>query len=798
MRREALLLSALLLAGGALSAQQHPPQPTEQLRRLFASREFAPERFGPARWLPGGGAYSTLERSAAAEGGTDLVRYDAATGARSVLVSAARLVPAGATSPLQVEDYAWSPDGGKLLVFTNSQRVWRLNTRGDYWVLDLKGGALKKLGGDAPASTLMFAKFSPDGTRVAYVRQGDLYVESLADGRITRLTSDASPTTVNGTSDWVYEEEFSLRDGYRWSPDGTKIAFWHFDMSGVRDFVLINDTDSLYSFTIPVQYPKAGQTNSAVTAGVVSAAGGPITWLKLPGDPRNDYLPWMEWADAKDVMLQRVNRRQDTDQVMLADAATGEVRPVFTEHDSAWVDVVEEVPWLDEGHTTFLWTSERDGWRHLYAVNRATGAARLLTPGACDVMGVEAIDRAGKWIYIAASPENATQRYLYRVPLGGGKAERVTPAAETGSHMYQISPDARWAIHSWSTFDTPPVTELVRLPAETRVRPLVENARLRAAAAPLIPRKTDFFQVKLPDGATLDGWMILPKDFDPGKKYPLFMQVYSEPAGQTVVDRWGGNGMLWHHLIADQGYVVASVDNRGTPAPKGRAWRKVVYGAIGVLSSREQADAVRVLTRTRPYLDSARVGIWGWSGGGSATLNAMFRYPDVYRVGMAVAPVADQRLYDSIYQERYVGLPQDNPEGYRVGSPINFAEGLRGDLLVVHGSGDDNVHYQGTERLVNRLVELDKPFQLMVYPNRTHCICQGQNTTLHLYSLLTRYLTEHLPAGGVSATDKAAPARSPAPAAPAPTGSAALEPARAPSAGAGPVIGTGAPAGDHR
>ncbi len=778
MRREALVALIALLAAAPLSAQQRPPQPTAMLQRLFASRDFAPQRFGPARWLENGAAYSTLERSAEAKGGTDIVRYETATGQRSVLVSAARLVPAGATSPLEIDDYQWSPDGGKLLVFTNTQRVWRMNTRGDYWVLDLKSGALKKLGGDAPASTLMFAKFSPDGTRVAYVRQGDLYVESLADGKITRLTSDASPTIVNGTTDWVYEEEFDLRDAFRWSPDGSKIAFWHFDMSGVRDFLLIDDTDSLYSFTVPVQYPKAGQTNSAVTAGVVSATGGSITWLKLPGDPRNDYLPRMEWADSRDLILQRINRRQDTDRVLVADAATGEVRPVMTEHDSAWVDVVDDLTWLDAAHSTFLWTSERDGWRHLYAVTRATGAARLLTPGAYDVMGVEAIDRSGGWIYIAASPDNATQRYLYRVPLRGGKAERITPAAQAGTHSYQISPDAHWALHSWSTFDTPPVTELVRLPAQARVRALAENERLRAAVAPLITRKTEFFQVKLPDGATLDGWMILPKDFDPARRYPLFMQVYSEPAGQTVVDRWGGNGMLWHHLIADQGYVVASVDNRGTPAPKGRAWRKVVYGAIGVLSSREQADAVRVLTRTRPYLASTRVGIWGWSGGGSATLHAMFRYPDVYRVGMSVAPVADQRLYDSVYQERYVGLPQENAEGYRLGSPISFAEGLRGDLLLVHGSGDDNVHYQGTERLVNRLVELNKPFQLMVYPNRTHCICQGENTTLHLYSLLTRYLTEHLPEGGVAATEKASPA-----------------PAGAATPGAGPLIGVEEPAG---
>jgi len=266
--------------------------------------------------------------------------------------------------------------------------------------------------------------------------------------------------------------------------------------------------------------------------------------------------------------------------------------------------------------------------------------------------------------------------------------------------------------------------------------------------APLITRPGEFFKVAVSDGVTLDGWMIKPANFDSTRVYPLLMYVYGEPAGQTAVDSWSG-GHLWEHMIADQGYVVATVDNRGTPAPRGRAWRKMVYGAIGVLSSREQADAVRALTASRRYLDPSRVAILGWSGGGSSTLQAMFRYPDVYQVGMSVAPVPDERLYDTIYQERYMGLLQNPADSarYQRASPINQAEGLNGQLLIVHGSGDDNVHYQGTERLVNRLVALGKPFDFMAYPNRSHCICEGRGTTLHIYSLLTRYLMEHLPAG---------------------------------------------------
>ncbi len=407
---------------------------------------------------------------------------------------------------------------------------------------------------------------------------------------------------------------------------------------------------------------------------------------------------------------------------MLADAATGATRTILTERDSAWVDVVDEIQWLAKG-TEFLWTSERDGWRHVYRVSRDGKRVTNITPGSFDVVDIAAVDEPGQWLYYVASPDNATQRYLYRTRLDGKQSVvRVSPATATGTHSYRISPDAHWAFHTYSHLDSPSVIELVQLPSHRVVRTLVDNAKQRAAVAPVIARPGEFFKVTVSDGVAVDGWMIKPANFDSARVYPLLMYVYGEPAGQTTADSWSGSS-LWYHLIADQGYVVPTVDNRGTPAPRGRAWRKVVYGAIGVLSSRDQADAVRALTGSRRYLDPTRVAIWGWSGGGSSTLQAMFRYPDVYQVGMSVAPVPDERLYDTIYQERYMGLlntPAD-AERYRRASPINQAEGLKGRLLVVHGSGDDNVHYQGTERLVNRLVELDKPFDFMAYPNRSHC-----------------------------------------------------------------------------
>ncbi|HEY0969799.1 MAG TPA: S9 family peptidase [Gemmatimonadales bacterium] len=719
---------------------------TALLRRIFASPDFVADWAGRIQWLDGD-SYTVVERGE--DGGAAILRVDAATGAREVLVPAAQLRPAGADRPLSVEGYAFSNDRRRVLIFTNSERVWRQNTRGDYWVLDRETGALHELGGpDAAPSTLMFAKLSPSGDRVAYVREGEIYVEPSGGGPVTRLTHDASRTVVNGRSDWVYEEEFSLRDGFRWSPDGRSIAYWQFDMEGVRDFLLVNNTDSLYSFATPIQYPKAGETNSAVRLGVVAAAGGPTVWVRLEGDPRQMYVPRMEWAGPGELIVQHVNRHQNRNEVLVADAATGGTRRVLVDTDSAWLDVNDGPQWIDGGRS-FLWLSERDGWRHVYAVSRDDGGTRLLTPGDYDVIDVAGVDEKGGWLYVIASPDDATRRYLYRVPLRRpGAPARVSPADEVGTHGYTVAPGGRWALHTVSSFDVPARTEVVALPSHRVARTLVTNDRLREAVAPVLARvRTDFFQVPVDEGVALDGWMIRPAELDSARAYPVLVHVYGEPASQTVVDRWPGAQGLWHRMLADAGYVVISVDPRGTPAPRGRAWRKVIHGAIGPLSSQDIASAVRTLTRTRPYLDSTRVAIWGWSGGGSSTLNAMFRHPDVFHVGMAVAPVPDQRLYDSIYQERYVGLPQEHPERYHASSPINFAEGLRGRLLVVHGTGDDNVHYQGAERLVNRLVELGKQFDFMPYPNRSHCICEGEGTTLHLYTLLTRYLTTNLPAG---------------------------------------------------
>lgn len=751
-----LVLLALAFAHPLPAQQTDSAQLT--VARIFGSREFAVESFGPTRWL-NDSVYTAVE--SAGDSGTQIVRIDATSGRKAVLVSAALLTPPGQQAPLQVEDYFWSADHRRLLVFTNSARVWRENTRGDFWVLHLRDSTLRKLGGtDAEPSTLQFAKFSPDGRRVAYVRGNNIYVESVDNGTIVPLTRDGSRTTINGTFDWVYEEELGMRDGFRWSPDGRHIAYWQLDATGVRDFLLINNTDSLYSFVIPVQYPKAGTTNSAARIGVVPATGGATTWMQVPGDPRNNYLARMDWAaNNTELVIQQLNRLQNQNTFFIANARTGAVRTLFVEQDSAWIDIYDDhtgwgpgpsLHWLPD-NSRFVYLSERDGWRHAWLVSR-DGTMRLITPGAFDVMEVSYIDLDGGWLYYYASPENPTQMFLWRTRLDGtGTPQRLTPATARGVHSYNIAPNAKWAIHTYSSWGTPPVTDLVRLPGHQIVRTLVTNARLATNLARLQKGPVEFFRTDIGGGVQLDAWMMKPADFDSTKQHPVLFYVYGEPWSQTVRDAWGGSRWLWHLMLTQQGYLVASVDNRGTPAPRGREWRKVVYKKMGSIRVHDQAAAARVIAR-RPYVDSTRFGVWGWSGGGSSTLLLMFREPHLYRMGMAVAPVADVRNYDTIYQERYVGLPGPDSAAYRDASAIHFVGGLEGDLLLVHGTGDDNVHYQGTEQLINALIAEGKPFSMMAYPNRSHGIFEGPGTSVHLYSLLTRYLKEHLPAGGRNVT----------------------------------------------
>ncbi len=699
---------------------QVPAETEVRLRSIFEARDFDARSF-QAVWLPDGTGYTTLE----APSGTsarELIRYDAASGDRTVLASLSNLTPSGASEPLSISGYQFAPDGSWVL----------LGTDGDgFWMFNVATSALKQVeagGGNT---------ISPDGDRVLFTRDGDLHVHDLAAGQTTRLTWTTAESVSNGRAVW--------------SPDGNQVAFVQSDASGVRMRSMLVPTDPSYPEIRQVRFARVGETIARLRVGVVDAGGREVRWISVPSPNKGFYLGQVSWAgNSEDLLVEQFSRFRDERDFYIANVTTGEVDRIYHESDPAWVIASYRLnaglEWI-RGGDSFLFLTEKDGWRHAYVYSREGHEERLLTPGASDVMERGPVDHGNGWSYFFASPDNATQRYLYRVRLDGAAApERVTPEDQAGTHFYDFSPDLRWAFHTYSNFDTPPVTALISLPDHRVVRVLEDNADVRRRAEATTTHPTEFLQLDIGDGVVMDAWMIKPRDFDPSRKYPVFIYVYGEPHAQTVLDRWSTRNN-YHRAIADLGYLVVSIENRGTPAPKGAEWRRSPFPTIGVQSTEEHAAGVLELGRLLPYVDVSRVGIWGWSGGGSNTLNSLFRKPDVYHVGIAVVPKPQPHLYNAWFQEIYMETVETNPDGYHVSAPINYAEGLEGDLLIIHGTGETNTHLEIVEGLVDRLVELGKTFDYTAYPNRNHGLSEGAGTVVHVRMLMVRYLLDHLPAG---------------------------------------------------
>lgn len=698
------------------------------------------------RWTKDGNAYTRTE-------GGEVVAYTLPAQQKTTLITKAQLTPKGAEKPLNVRSYTLSDDDSKALIYTNTKQVWRYDTRGDYWVLDLKTNALYQLGQGKPASSLMFAKFSPDGSKVAYVSEHNLFVEDLVTHKIKALTTNGTRRMINGTFDWVYEEEFACRDGFRWSPDGKSIAYWQIDATKIRDFLMINNTDSIYSYNVPVEYPKVGESPSPYKILVANVASGKTLQMSIEGDPQQTYVPRMEWIpNTNDIIIQQLNRKQNQSKIIICQSLTGKTKTIYTESDEAWIDTKER--WADEqagwewlkGGKEFLWVSEKDGWRHIYKIDLA-GKETLLTKGNYDIVHIPLIDEANGYVYFTGSPQNALQNYLFRIKLdGSAEMQPVAENAPQGTNNYVLSPNGKFARHTFSSANTPPMTEWINLADHS---PLTEKESIsRKLSTMEINRRVEFFKVKTEDGIDIEGWMVKPVNFDSTKRYPIVFNVYGEPASATVKDTYGtGMNNLYNGDMAKDGYIYASVDNRGTPLPRGRAWRKAIYRKIGVVNIRDQAMAVKEIRKWK-YVDTTRVAVHGWSGGGSSTLNLLFQYPQFYQTGISVAAVGNQLCYDNIYQERYMGLPQENREDFVNGSPITHAKNLVGNLLYIHGTGDDNVHYQNAEMLVNELIKHNRQFQFMPYPNRSHGIYEGEGTRKHLNTLFTNYLKQNCPPGG--------------------------------------------------
>lgn len=714
-------------------------------------------------WNKDGNSYTTVENNSIVE-----VTLPALT--KTPLVSADQLAPlglsgrernTGARGPRGGGElsYQFSEEHSKVLLLSKPVREYH-NTFYNAWVFDRKTSTLTPIA----QTHILNVKISPDGSKVAYVYNNNIYSVDITGASTatpaTALTTDGNDQLLNGWFDYAYSEELYCIDGFRWSPDSKSIAYWQNDLSKVGLFYMINNTDSIYPKIIPIPFSKVGEPIAKARIGVVTLATHTTKWMNIEGDPGSHYLARMEWTpDGNHLITQQFNRAQNNSKLVLSDPASGASKVIYNESDEAWIDLKAfwshsggtDWDWIENGKA-FLWVSERDGWRHIYRIT-LDGQETLLTKGNFDVTSVSGCDEKKGYLYFGASPENATQRYLYRAALnpahGAGTSARaadapvrVTPDL-AGTHTYSLSPNGRWAQHSFSSHLYAPATEWIALPEN---KPLVEADAISKHLTPTpLGKQTTFFQLTTTDGVTMDAWMIKPASFDSTKKYPIVFYTYSEPVGATVTDV--ASVARANFFNVDSGYIFISVEGRGAQTPKGRAWRKSIYKSVGWINVNDQAAACREILKWA-FVDKERVAVFGSSGGGSTTQNLLFRYPELYKVGLASAGVPNQLIYNTIYEERFMGVLPENRDAYIKCSPITYAKGLQGHLLIMHGTGDHNVNYQGEEMLLNELIKYNRQFQFMPYPNRTHGITEGEGTIQHKTTLMANFLRQYCPPGG--------------------------------------------------
>ncbi|MEK7249090.1 MAG: S9 family peptidase, partial [Bacteroidota bacterium] len=575
-----------------------------------------------------------------------------------------------------------------------------------------------------------------DGENIGFVRANNLFVMDIASGKEAQLTFDGSDNILNGKFDWVYEEEFSIIDGWQWSPDSKRIAFWRLDQSAVPAFPLVRYSEKdAHAEVETMRYPKAGDPNSLVQIGVVSVEDKKMLWLNLGTNP-DIYIPRIQWTNDPNILsVQRLNRGQDTLEVMLANVSNGSMKTILTETDSAWLEIESDDLTFLKKSKQFVWTSFRDGYTHIYLYSLDGKLERQVTKGEWDVTEVVGVDEDRRLVYFVAARESPLDRHLYSIQFDGTGMKRLTQ--EAGWHSARLSPDKKTFIDTYSGAVRPTQIWLKKTDGSL-VAPLVENRLDSWNGLPVTQHS--FFTFKTPDGLELNGYMLKPADFDPTKKYPVLMFVYGA-GGQTVTNRWGGRNYLWYQLLAQHGYIVASVDPRGTDA-RGKKFRQITNRQLGVPNTQDLIEAAKYLG-SLSYIDASRIGIWGWSGGGYHTLMAMTYGADYFKTGIAVAAVTNFKFYDTIWTERYMDTPQSNPEGYKNTSPITYASKLKGNLLIVHGTTDDNVHWQNSIAFIDELIRNNKQFETMFYPGRAHGISDAA-AQKHLFTKMTSFILEKL------------------------------------------------------
>jgi dipeptidyl-peptidase-4 len=726
MRKQITLAFTLLLVCSSLFAQKK----NITLDEIWKQYKFMPRSINELRSTTDGKHYTILS----SDGGTQaIVAYDYKTGkATDTLLTARDITKAGKN--FSIESYAMSPGEKKILVSTGAEHIFRHSTVARYFVWDREKKTLTQLtdGNDK----VMYATLSPDGNRAAYVFKGDLYTKNLIDGKTTRITNDGSTDVFNGVSDWVYEEEFVVTQGYFWSPDSKAIAFYRFDDSKVPTFSMNEYKDSLYPTVYSFKYPKCGEDNPMVTIHVYNIDKGSSVTVVAP--KYYEYVPRIKWTQNSNTLsVQYMDRHQDTLVLALADANTGKTTPILTEGDKGYIDINDVLTFINN-NTEFLWMSDADGYNHLYRYSISGKLINQITSGKWDVIDVKGINEKAKTIYFISSETSAIDKDLYSVNWESKEKKKLSTM--TGSNNANFSSDYSCYISNFTSNEEPGLITLNGMDGK-QMRVLEDNHDLKEMLKTYNLGKKSFFMFTTTQGNNLNGWVITPPDFDSTKKYPVLLYVYGGPGANTVNNTWDGLNNMWFQMMAEKGYIIASVDNRGTGG-RGSAFKKCTYMHLGDLETQDQMEAAKYFG-SKSFVDKNRIGIWGWSYGGYMAALCITKGAEVFKAAISVAPVTNWKYYDDIYTERYMRTPKENPDGYENGSPMHYAKDLKGNYLLIHGTGDDNVHFQNSIEFISALQKAEKPFSLMIYPDKNHGI-YGGNTRYYLFNEMTNFWLQNL------------------------------------------------------
>jgi len=629
--------------------------------------------------------------------------------------------------------YTLSADESKALLSTKLRSIYRRSSLGVYYVYDLETKELVQVAEEA----IQEPTFSPDASKVAYGRDNNIYIKDLSSGSTTQVTTDgAKNKVINGITDWVYEEEFAFVRAFDWNADGDKIAYIRFDESEVPEFSMDVFGNELYPSKDTFKYPKAGETNATVSLHIYDVASAETKAVDLSGF-QNYYIPRLEWTPEANVLaVQTTNRKQNDINLLFVDGTSAEAKLILSDKDDAYVDVTDNLTFLEDND--FIWTSEKDGWNHIYLYDKDGKLKNQVTQGPWEVTSYYGYDPKSKRVFYQSSENGSINRGVYSIKVNGKGKEAL--AAEAGTNSANFSTDFTYFINSFSDAETPYVFTLNDAEDGDVVRKIKDNQALKDQFADYVISEKEFFTLPV-NGEELNAYMIKPKDFDPNKKYPVFMTQYSGPGSQSVANSWSAGNGYWFQMLAQEGYIIVCVDPRGTGL-KGRDFKKMTQKELGKYEVEDQIAAAQALGQ-RDYVDADRIGIWGWSYGGFMASNCIFQGADTFKMAIAVAPVTSWRFYDSIYTERYMTTPQENASGYDNNSPLSHVDKLEGKFLLVHGSADDNVHVQNSMRLIEALVQANKQFDWAIYPDKNHGI-YGGNTRLHLYTKMTNFIKENL------------------------------------------------------